>query len=541
MRILFWLFLIPISLIFLGPLLGILGQSNFNTLIEQISSNSIKKSLWVTLGSAAVSSLLAVILAVYFARWFALFEWRQKRVQRLMMILPYLIPNFIVAASYVTAWNPTTGLLNWLFKFPTGLYGFWGMSFLFAITHMPLAFLVLEEKFRKIDPAWREAAQLAGAGELSILTQIELPLILPSLLSAFSLCFALCISSFAIPAWIGAPEHIYPMTYKIYQALQLGGAEGIPEAGSLSLLLLFLTLPPLLLNSLAQRREKRLILVSGKGCRAGNSEKKLKPFLAFQAMFFFYNFLTWIAPLSSLALSTFVRPGCLQDKGLLCLNEMNLAAYKYALFDLKETRQAFLGSFVYGGAAALIILLVCLCSLILVNHLKYQKQILEWIYSLPLATPGIILALGLIVTGSGKYGVDIYNSAWILVVAYIVKHLNLAFQPLRIALGSVSPALIEAARLSGSGLPEIWKSILMPLLKPELLGGFFLVFLPILSELTMSVMLVGPSTKNLGSLIFQLQDYADQASASVLSIFLVVVILLVNEFTRILSRGKLGY
>lgn len=541
MRLIFGLFFVPVIVLFLGPILGILTQSDMDIFLERISSHSIQKSLWITLGSAGLSAFLSVIMAIYFARWFGLREWKLKRVQRLFMLLPYLIPNFIIATSYVVAWNPTTGLLNWLFKFPFGLYGFWGMVFLFAITHMPLAFLILEEKFRKIDPAWREAAQLSGANEFSVLTQIEIPVMIPSIISSFSLCFALCISSFAIPAWIGAPKYMYHMTYKIYQALQLGGIEGIPEAGSLSILLLGLTLAPMILNFVARKREAKLILVSGKGSRQGNDDKNPRAFFLFQSIFVFYNFITWIAPLSVLTLSTFVKPGCLQDQGLSCLKEMTWATYKYALFDLAETREAFIGSFVYGGAAAFIILFVSLFSLILVSRLGYQKQILEWVYSLPLATPGIILALGLIVVGSGKYGINIYNTAWILIAAYIIKHLSLAYQPLRIALTGISSSLVEAAKLAGSSPREIWRQILLPLLKPEILGGFFLVFLPILSELTMSVMLVGPTTTNLGSLIFQLQDYADQASASVLSIVLVVVILIVNELTRFLSKGKLGY
>lgn len=541
MHLLFVLFCLPLAFIFLGPILGIVSQSTWDIFLERISSHSIQKSLWITMGSAGISSFLSVIFAIYFARWFALKEWKLKRVQRLLVLLPYLIPNFIIATSYVIAWNPTTGLLNWLFKFPLGLYGFWGMVFLFAITHMPLAFLILEEKFRKIDPAWREAARLSGASDFSILSQIEIPVMIPSIVSSFSLCFALCISSFAIPAWIGAPKYMYHMTYKIYQALQLGGVEGIPEAGSLSILLLGLTAAPMLLNFWAQKREKKLILVSGKASRQGHDEGSPRSFFLFQGVFFLYNFITWMAPLGALTLSTFVKPGCLQDQGLSCLKESSWATYKYALFELGETREAFVGSFVYGGTAAFIILAICLFSLILINRFQYQKQILEWIYSLPLATPGIILALGLIVVGSGNYGISIYNTAWILIVAYIIKHLHLAYQPLRIALSGISPSLVEAAKLSGSNSREIWKEILLPLLKPEILGAFFLVFLPILSELTMSVMLVGPETKNLGSLIFQLQDYADQASASVLSIVLVVVILIVNELTRFISKGKLGY
>jgi ABC-type Fe3+ transport system permease subunit len=57
----------------------------------------------------------------------------------------------------------------------------------------------------------------------------------------------------------------------------------------------------------------------------------------------------------------------------------------------------------------------------------------------------------------------------------------------------------------------------------------------------MSVFLTSPSFRSFGTVLFDLQDYADQASAGALALLLVVLIIFLNGMSRILSGGKLGY
>ena len=108
-------------------------------------------------------------------------------------------------------------------------------------------------------------------------------------------------------------------------------------------------------------------------------------------------------------------------------------------------------------------------------------------------------------------------------------------------LSNISKSLFEAAELSGANRFQVWSKILVPMLKPEITGGFFLVLIPIIGELTMSVFLVSPKFRSIGTVLFDLQDYADQSSAAALSVLLIILILMVNELTRLISRGKLGY
>lgn len=528
-------------LVFFAPVAMLLAQVDAARLSEVLQAANFPKVVAVTLGTGGASALFAVFFGFAAARQFAFFDWRFKRLWRLSALLPYLVPNFVLASSYVIAWNPASGLLNRWAPLPFDLYGVKGMTLAFAVAHAPVAFLMLEDKLARLDPALREAARLAGASSLKIALAIELPLIVPTLASAFCLAFALAISAFAIPAWIGAPDHAYPLAYKIYQAIQLGGVDGIPDAGANSVVLVAALAPVLLAMNFANRQERRRVLTTGKAGRAGVRRPEGWLFRAFLAGYAAYFLFFFALPVGALALSTLTAPGCLQSSGLQCLGGASLRSYHYVLFELAETRLAFQGSLVYGSISAAVIMFIAVVTLMLLHRAPRLIRTVETTMTLLMATPGAIIALGLIVACSGRFGINFYNTPWIVVLAMVLKHQNLAFQPLATGFKNLGPALTEAARLAGASPRSVWTRIILPILRPECLGAFFLVLVPVLGELTMSIFLSSPSYRSLGTVLFDLQDYADQASAGALAVILVVLVLAANETARLISRGKVGY
>src|SRR5262245_19652095 len=96
----------------------------------------------------------------------------------------------------------------------------------------------------------------------------------------------------------------------------------------------------------------------------------------------------------------------------------------------------------------------------------------------------------------------------------------------------VDPVLEEAARMSGARTGRVLRDIWLPLLARSLSAAWWLALLPILTELTMSVLLTGPGAATLGTVLFDLQEYADQPSAAALAWMLFTVALAVSFFTR---------
>ena len=77
---------------------------------------------------------------------------------------------------------------------------------------------------------------------------------------------------------------------------------------------------------------------------------------------------------------------------------------------------------------------------------------------------------------------------------------------------------------------RIW----LPLLRAPLFAAALLVFMPCFSELTMSILLYGPGTENLGVVLFNLQEYADRSSAAVVGTLLLIVVVVLR-----LAAGRL--
>ena len=83
-------------------------------------------------------------------------------------------------------------------------------------------------------------------------------------------------------------------------------------------------------------------------------------------------------------------------------------------------------------------------------------------------------------------------------------------------------------------------SMLLPMMRGHLAAAWFLVFMPSIGELTMSVLLFGPDTLTVGTLLFELTSYEDPAAASVLAVLMVGLVIVVNLLVKKLSNGKYG-
>src|ERR1700722_3364398 len=107
-----WIALGLLAVLCLAPVGALLAEFHWSNFFLIIKNTFFIKSLVATLLTGVPAALISGILALYFARQFALYKWHGQRPQRLMLLIPYLVPNFILAMSFVLAQNPTTGLLN---------------------------------------------------------------------------------------------------------------------------------------------------------------------------------------------------------------------------------------------------------------------------------------------------------------------------------------------------------------------------------------------------------------------------------------------
>ena len=198
-------------------------------------------------------------------------------------------------------------------------------------------------------------------------------------------------------------------------------------------------------------------------------------------------------------------------------------------------------SFVTGAAAATLSTVVALfVSYLLVKTKVTGRSLPDLLATLGGATPSVVIALALIITFSGEFALNLYSTLTILIVAYMVKYLTMAVRTIAASLSQVHPSLEEAALNSGASWLRTCKDILLPLVAPSIVAGWFLVFMPSFYELTMSIILYGAETKTIGVLLYELQTYADPQNASVLSVLVLLIVLLGNLIVSKVSKGNIG-
>jgi iron(III) transport system permease protein len=219
---------------------------------------------------------------------------------------------------------------------------------------------------------------------------------------------------------------------------------------------------------------------------------------------------------------------------------LSLEHYRYIL-SFQTAREAFFNSLFMGVIAASVALL--LASLIAYFRIKMKNklgQASDLVATVPYATPGTVIALGLIIAFSGKYGLNLYNTFAVVIIAYLVKYLAFAVRTISGSLEQVDLSLEEAAQISGASWVQSFKDIILPLVRPGLIAAWFLVFMAAFHELTMTVLLYGPKTLNLGVILFELQTYSNQQAAAVLSVLVLIVVLGCNFIVSRITRGRLG-
>jgi iron(III) transport system permease protein len=124
--------------------------------------------------------------------------------------------------------------------------------------------------------------------------------------------------------------------------------------------------------------------------------------------------------------------------------------------------------------------------------------LLDVLASAPIAIPSVIVGASILFTYL-VVPIPIYNTIWILFVAYVTLCLPYGMRFASSGITQIHRELEEAASVSGASLGQIFLRVLFPLILPFLLAAWIYVFVLSVRELGASVFLVGPGTSVLGT------------------------------------------
>ena len=492
-----------------------------------------------TLVISGLTTLFGVILAFPLAFLVGRTDMYGKKFFRTLFVTTYMVPPYVGAMAWLRLLNPNAGVLNKFLmqifnlpKAPFNIYTVGGIVWVLTCFYYPYAFITISRAMEKMDPSLEEASKISGASPLKTLMTITIPMMTPSIIAAGLLVFVASASAFGIPSIIGAPGQIYTVTTRIIDFVHIGSDEGLNDAMVLAVFLMVIANIVLYITTFVIGK-RQYITMSGKSTRPNIVElgKWRMPITVIISIF---SFFVVILPFVTVALTSFTvnmgKP--------ISLSNMSMSAWN-KVFSRASILSSTKNSIIAGLAAAFFgIMISCIMAYLLQRTNVKGKRIPDFLITLGSGTPSVTIALALIISMSGKFKINIYNTLTIMIIAYMIKYMLMGMRTVVSAMSQVHPSLEEAAQISGANWLRMLKDVTLPLIGASIVAGFFLIFMPSFYELTMSTLLYSSNTKTIGYELYIYQTYHSQQVASALATAILLIVIIVNYLLNKLTKGQ---
>ena len=516
------------------------GSFNFSSALDILKEPETYQALLNSLIIASCTTVGSTIVGTFFAWLVTRTDLPHKTFMKGMFLVPFMLPSFIGALAWKMLLSPNAGFINQFFIDHFGfsgpifnIYTYYGISGVEIMYLFPFVFIQVCGALERMDPTLEESARISGAGLFTITRKITIPLVLPSILSGALLIMLYSMAHFGTVAVLGIENGIYNIPTLIYERIhQSGGSFDAIRTGTVLATVLVVTAAFIIWLQRKILGSGHYQIIGGKSFRP--MELKLRG-LRYPLLIFC---LAYIAFTILLPTAVIFLVGSLKTYGLsFALSNLSLDNYKFILFDYKVTRDAIFNSVTLGFTAAVITMFAgVMISYVIVKMKARGKGILEFLGMLPFSVPGSVIALGVILAWSGQFGINLYNTVWIILVAYIARYMAFSLKANSAALEQVHDSLVEASRACGATMWQSLRDVVLPLVRPGMFAAFFLIFLPSLRELTVSIMLYAPTTRTIGVAIYTLNEDGETVmSAALAGIALIIIIIgqtIINHFTK---------
>jgi iron(III) transport system permease protein len=440
----------------------------------------------------ATVTTLSVAIAVPIAWLTVRTDLPLRRLWAVLTALPLVIPSYVGAFLVVSALGPR-GLLQQLMESPFGvdrlpeIYGLPGATVTLALLSYPYVLLTTRAALLNLDPALEESARGLGHGSLSTLRNVVLPQLRPAIVAGALLVGLYSLSDFGAVSLL----RYETFTWAIYQ--QYLSAFDRSIAALLSLLLVSLAIALLLTEGYFRGRMRYHRVGSG---AAGPPKTVQLGRWKWPALALCGGVVLAALALPIAVLSYWLVRGLLEGESL----AVPWSAARNSLY-------------VSGLAAVVCGVFSVPVAALLVRYRGLFSRVLEPTSFVGYALPGVVVALALVFFGA-NFATPVYQTAGLLVFAYVVLFFPAALGAVRASLLQVSPRLEEAARGLGRTPMQTLRTVTVPLVTPGILTGAALVFLITMKELPATLILGPLGFKTLATSIWSASSEAFFAKAA---------------------------
>lgn len=494
-----------------------------------------------TLIAATVTMVLGTLIAFPLAWLVGRTNLFGKKFFRSLFVLTYMVPPYVGAMAWLRLLNPNVGTMNQFFRMifglgdtpgPLNIYTLGGLIWVLTTFYYPYAFITISRAMEKMDPSLEEASRISGASPLLTVFRVTLPMMTPSLIAGALLVFVAAMSCYGIPSIIGAPGKVHTVTTRIIEYNGLG-AQGISDATGLAVFLMALAILILYLSDFVVAR-KQYITVSGKSTRP-NIVDLGKWRIPLTVLVSLFATIVVLIPFATILTTSFKI-----DVGKSLFDSENFTLTQWqTIFSRSETMSCLKNSLIFGVVTATVgIVVACTMSYLLQRTKIRGRKLPDFLITLGSGTPSVVIALGLIMTMKGDFGVNIYNTAYIMIVAYLIKYLMMGMRTVVSAMSQIHVSLEECSQISGASWTRTMLKITGPLIFPSIAAGWFLIFIPSFYELSMTTLLYSNSTKTIGFQLYEYWTFTSQPQSCAMAFGILMIVVVLNFLLNKLTKGE---
>ncbi|TAK02777.1 iron ABC transporter permease [bacterium] len=495
-----------------------------------------REALWNSLWSGLVVVFFGSLMAVPLAYFSARYEFRGKPLLQTLATLPLVIPPFVgaVALQLILGRSGMVNLLlmrwfDWSIPFMEGLTG---VVLVQTLHYFPFIMLNTAVSLSNIDPYMEEMAQSMGCHGPRLFRRITLPLMLPGFIAGSLLTFIRVIDDLGTPLMLNYKNLLAPQAYLRITTIGIEDVDGYV----ICVVLVILSLVSLL---------------------AARKYLSLAEYATVQRGAFIAQPIHGMKRISVLLFSGLVLGlSLLPHLGIFLLSFAKV--WSFSILPTTYTLDNYVEIFFRGPhfvkntllytilAAGLDVLLGAAIAFLLLRSRLWGRNLLDTIATLPLAIPGVVLAVGYLRVFHGwdfpGAGGPLTSTWFILVIAYTMRRLPYTVRACYAALQQVHVSLEESAQNLGANRLKTFYKITLPLITGGLVAGGLIAFITSCVELSATIMLV-PRIE-LGPISYGIYVYMQSAlgrgAGAALGVVAILMVSLGTYLTHRIFGGRTG-
>lgn len=495
------------------------GTFSLQTWKESLSPTYLV-ALWGSLRLGVLTATISTLVGYMFAFLIERTSFRQKKLMTTLATMPVISPPFSLSLSIILLFGNNGLISKQLLHLNTSIYGLGGLTIVQVIGMFPIAFMTISGVLRQIDSTVEDASLDLSATRWQTFKSITLPLSAPGILSAWLLVFTNSLADFANPLLLSGDYRV--LSTEAYMLVT--GRSNLGAGSALS----FILLMPTLTAFLIQRNwvsKKSFVTVTGKPS-TNLTELTNKP------VRMVLEIGSWIFIGFIGALYLTIVAGCfVVNWGI---------DYSFTLANWGEALSrgwtSIRDTVTLAAIATPIAGLLAMLSAMLIVRKKFPgKRFLEMMIMTPYAIPGTLIGISYVLAFN-KQPLLLVGTGAIIVINYIIRELPVGLENGITALHQIDPAIEESAADLGADVPTVFRTIVLPLIRPAFLSSMSYTFVRSMTAVSAIIFLISARWNHLTVLIFNFSENLRFGLASVLSTILIFIVLSVWALMQIVVR-----